>query len=102
VRRAGGLAAKQPRVETCLEIKDHVADRGAAARRLAGKAEHSKRQILDGEFGVALCRGNPAFAPRIMGLVDRGHRPSPLLVNPMRRSSLILAALSACARALTD
>jgi len=99
--RFGGtrsVPCKQPRFEARFQIEDHIADRDPAARRPTGWAEDPKRQILNRKLGMAAGRGDPAFAPRIMGFVDHAHRSSPSLVNRIRRSSSILAALSGSTR----
>src|SRR5579871_6842400 len=85
--RAARFAGKQPRFERSGDVKDHIADRDAAAGRAAGRAEHSERQVLDRKLAVAIGRSHPAVPADVVGLVDGGHDPSLVPRREMRRSS---------------
>ena len=76
------LPGKQPRLQSGLQVEDLVPDRNPAARRAPGRAEHPKREVLDRELGMALSRGDPAGAPRVMRFVDQAHHRYLPSVNP--------------------
>ena len=62
-RRLPGGTVEQAGVQRRGEIEYVVADRHSAAGPFAWTSEHAVRQVLDGEVGVTVGRGDPA-APR--------------------------------------
>ncbi len=70
LRGGGRCAGEQAEFDRGGEIENLVADRDAAARRAALRAEYAKRQVLDREVGMLVRRSDPAAPARRMGFVD--------------------------------
>ena len=86
-RRCGGLcggSAQQPGGNRAGDIEDRIADRHTSARCAAGRAEHTMRQVLDGEAVMALGRFDPGAQAGIVRRVNHGANFFP---SPSQRAS---------------
>jgi hypothetical protein len=66
----GDGAVEQPGLERGRHVEHEITDGDAAARRAILPAEHAVRQVLDGEFGVAIGALDPAAPACVMRRVD--------------------------------
>ncbi len=83
-RYIGWSFAAEARGNQGLKLQNVIADGDAGAWRFAGGAEQAERQVLNGEVSVAVGRGNPGGALRVVGVVD--HR-SCALAKPCQQAS---------------
>ena len=63
-------AGEQSGLQRRRDVEDGVADRHAAARLAARRAEDAERQVLDGELAVAVGGFHPTLACRVVRGVD--------------------------------
>ncbi len=64
--------AAQARGDQGGKLDDMVADGDARARRLVGRAEQAKRQVLDRKVGVAEGVFHPGYTLRVVGFINHG------------------------------